>query len=231
VIAAAAIVVSARPAAADEVGDLLKQGAAAYQDGRYDDAIAKLQKAYDLQPKPDTLFALAQAERLGGHCPSAIKHYKQVLEKMTDLDTSKLIQGNVALCEKTEAVDVTKPKLDAPPAPPRKVVVGSEGHVDVLAVTSVAVGTLSLGASVGLFVASSATRDSAAHAATLDDNHRLNDRADLERGLSYVTAGVGVGLVGFAVYRWATGHREQPPTAVTITHAADATTLSFIGRW
>jgi len=233
VIAAAAIVVSARPAAADEVGDLLKQGAAAYQDGRYDDAIAKLQKAYDLQPKPDTLFALAQAERLGGHCPSAIKHYKQVLEKMTDLETSKLIQGNVALCEKTEAVVTDKPKDPVPPVPPptatRTVV--REHHTDYLAVASMATGTLALGAGVGLFVASGATRDAAAGAKTLDDNHTLNDRADLQRGLSYVALGAGVGLVGFAVYRWATGHDEEPPATISLGHGQNPTTFSLITRF
>jgi tetratricopeptide (TPR) repeat protein len=235
VIAAAAIVVSARSAAADDVGDLLKQGSAAYQDGRYDDAIAKLQKAYDLQPKPDTLFALAQAERLGGHCPSAIKHYKQVLEKMTDLETSKLIQGNVALCEKTEAVVTDKPK-DPPkdPVPPPPTVTRTivrEHHTDYLAIASVATGTLGLGVGVGLYMASSATRDAAAGAKTLDDNHTLNDRADLQRGLSYVALGAGVGLVGFAIYRWATGHDEEPPATVSLGHAQTPTTVSFITRF
>jgi len=237
VIAAAAIVVSARPAAADEVGDLLKQGAAAYQDGRYDDAIAKLQKAYDLQPKPDTLFALAQAERLGGHCPSAIKHYKQVLEKMTDLDTSKLIQGNVALCEKTEAVvtdkpkDPVVPKDPVAPAPTVTKTIFREHHTDYLAVASVATGTLALGTGVGLFVASGATRDAAAGAKTLDDNHTLNDRADLQRGLSYLALGAGVGLVGYAVYRWATGHDEEPPATISLGHGQNPTTFSLITRF
>jgi tetratricopeptide (TPR) repeat protein len=224
VIAAAAVLASARPAAADEVGDLLKAGTDAYQNGQYDDAIAKLQKAYDLQPKPETLFALAQAERLGGHCPVAIKHYKQVLEKLTDLDTAKLVQGNVALCEKTEAVDT---KTTPTPPPATTTIVRVESHTDYLAIASFSVGALSLGSSVGLYLASNATRDEAARAVTLDANHSLNDRADLERGMSYLTAGVGVGLVGFAIYRWISGGGERAP-AVSLGHTATTTTLSFI---
>lgn len=229
-IAAAAIALSVRPASADELGDLMKQGSQAYQDGRYDDAIAKLDKAYELSPKPEILFALAQAERLGGHCPAALTHYKKVLEKMTDLDTAKLIEGNVALCEKTEAVDTDRPREKETPGP-TKTVVRVEHHTDKLALTSFAIGALGLGAAGGLYVASNATRDAAAGAPTLDGNHSLNSRADLERGMSYGAAGVGVALVTFAIYRWVSASDEQPPAAVAVGHGRDGTTFSLITRF
>jgi tetratricopeptide (TPR) repeat protein len=204
----------------------MKAGSEAYQAGQYDEAIAKLSRAYELAPKPETLFALAQAERLGGHCPAAIEHYKKVLEKLTDLDTAKLVQGNVALCEKTEAVNA-KPTPTPTPTPAATTVVRVESHTDYLALTSFSVGMLTLGGTFGLYLASNATRDEAARAATLDDNHRLNDRADLERGMSYLTATVGVGLVGYAIYRWVRGGDERAP-AVSVGHSQATTTLSFI---
>jgi tetratricopeptide (TPR) repeat protein len=223
-----ALALVAGPAAADELDDLMKQGAQSYQDGRYEDAIAKLTKAYAMSPKPDVLFALAQAERLGGHCPAAVAHYRKVLEAMTDLEAAKLIQGNIALCEKTEAVG-SKPVATAPaptPASPPRVVVRVEHKTDLLAVGSVAVGTLAVGAGMGLYIASGSTRDAAAGAPTLDQNHTLNSRADLERGLSYVSTGAGVALVGYAIYRWASGHDETGAN-VALAHGRDGTLLTF----
>jgi tetratricopeptide (TPR) repeat protein len=238
-MAVAAVALCARAAAADELDDLMKQGSQAYQNGHYEDAIAKLQQAYALSPKVEILFALAQAERLGGHCPAAVAHYKQVLERMTDLETAKLVQGNVALCEKTEAVveDKTKPPPDhtappPPPPPPPKTIVRVEHDTDYLAVSSLAAGALGLGLATGLYMASGATRDAAAGAPTLDDNHTLNDRADLERGMAYITTAVGVGLVSYAIYRWVRPTHEHPGPLVQLAHTRQGTTtLSFMTRF
>jgi hypothetical protein len=153
---------------------------------------------------------------------------------MTDLDTSKLIQGNVALCEKTEAVTTDKPK--EPPTPtvapaPTRTIVRIERRTDYLAMSAFGVGLVGLGGGAGLFVASGATRDAAASAHTLDENHALNDKADRERGMSYAALGLGAGLVGFAIYRWVTASDETPPATVALGHSHDATTFSLITRF
>jgi len=236
VIAAAAVLSAPALAAANPVDDLMKDGSKAYADGRYDDAIAKLQKAYELSPKPEILFALAQAERLGGHCPAAIHHYKQVLERMTDIDTAKLVQGNISLCEHTEGADdkpapAPTPQPAPPPAAaPPKVIVRVEPHTDTLAVTSAAGGALALGGAFGLYVASNAERDAAAGAPTLAQNRSDNSTADLERGLSYVAAAAGVGLVAYAVVRWVK-HGGESQTAVGVAPAAHGATFSLARRW
>jgi len=235
VIAAAAVLALPALAAADPVDDLMKDGSKAYADGRYDEAIAKLQKAYELSPKPEILFALAQAERLGGHCPAAIRHYKQVLERMTDIDTAKLVQGNISLCEHTEGVDdkpapVPQPAPAPAPAPPPKVSVRVESHTDALAIASAAGGALALGGAFGLYVASGAERDAAAGAPTLAQNRSDNDRADLERGLSYVATAAGVGLVTYAVVRWVKGGAESQ-TAVGLAPSSHGATFSLARRW
>jgi hypothetical protein len=214
--------------------DLFKQGVEAYKAGRYDEAAGLLGKAYALDPKPEMLFPLAQAERLGGHCPAAIIHYKKLLESLTDLTTAKLVQNNVALCEQTESVD-TKPKhvdvTPPPPPPPPKTIVKVENHTDIVSLLLVAGGTLSIGTSVGFYIAANGARDDAAHARTLDDHNSFEDRANLDRGLSITTAVVGVGLVGFAVYRWVKGGGEQAPATVSIAPTAGGTTVSVFARW
>jgi tetratricopeptide (TPR) repeat protein len=233
VIAAAAVLALPGLAVAGPVDDLMKDGSKAYADGRYDDAIAKMQKAYELSPKPEILFALAQAERLGGHCPAAIHHYKQVLERMTDIETAKLVQGNISLCEHTEGAEdgqARSPQPGPAPTPAPKVIVRVTSHPDALAVASAAGGALALGGALGLYVASNAERDAAAGAPTLGQNRSDNDRADLERGLSYVAAAVGVGLVSYAVVRWVKGGSKSQ-TEVGLAPTSHGVTFSLARRW
>jgi len=228
----AVLVLGASTAAADPTADeLAKQGADAYAAGHYDDAVTALQKAYALDPKKETLFALAQSERLGGHCPAAVEHYKLLLSQLNDLESSKLIEGNVALCEKTEALK----KPDAPPPAPAqpaavKTVVRVEHSSDRLATMSFAAGMLALGAGGGLFVASSNARDDAKTADTLAAHNQLDSRADTERGASYIAFGVGAAAVGYAIFRWVRGGDEDG-AAVAVTPRAHGAAVGLTLRW
>jgi tetratricopeptide (TPR) repeat protein len=58
---------------------LYKEGQAAYDDKRYDDAIAAWDKAYALSKLPGLVFNLAQAHRLANHCEKAVDAYKRFL--------------------------------------------------------------------------------------------------------------------------------------------------------
>jgi tetratricopeptide (TPR) repeat protein len=198
---------AATPAFADPSSDeLIKQAGEAYKVGKYDDAAAALEKAYAIDHKPDTLFALAQAERLGGRCKDAIPHYKQVLEKMNDLNVAKLVQTNLSLCERERGTDQPA-KPDGPAAP--QVVTRVERHTDKLAVTLFATGTLGIGAGVGFYISSVGNADAAKTARTLDDNTRLNDRADTQRVIALAAGGVGLALAGYAIVRWMGGKSES----------------------
>lgn len=54
-------------------------GLAAQKAGRFDDAVAAYQRAYDLVPHPELLFNLGQAYRLKGDRAAAIAHYERYL--------------------------------------------------------------------------------------------------------------------------------------------------------
>jgi len=230
VIVALAIASTARAQSAE---DLLKQAGEAYKAGRYDDAAAALQKAYAIDAKPETLFALAQAERLGGHCDIAIPHYKKLLEMLPDFNVAKLVQSNLTLCKpEPQKPEPPKPEPDAhpdQPTPQPKVIVRTErASSDKLAVTLLAGGTLALGASVGLFVASSSNRDAAADAKTIEINQQINDRADSQRNLGLLTGVVGVGLVSYAIVRWVKGGKEAPGKIAIIPGAGS---IHVSARW
>jgi hypothetical protein len=73
---------SAASASAGSVGseqrarDLYDLGARQYEQGAYADAVRAFRSAYDLTPVPALLYNLAQAERLAGDCPGALRDYR-----------------------------------------------------------------------------------------------------------------------------------------------------------
>ncbi|HSN27233.1 MAG TPA: hypothetical protein VLT45_13145 [Kofleriaceae bacterium] len=219
---------------ADKAGDLMKKGIDQYKAGKYTDAAATLQQAYDLDHKPETLFALAQAQRLSGDCTSAAANYHKVLEQMSDVNTAKLVQQNLALCEK----EPPKPEPTPEPAPapatspePQIVTktVVKEGKTDVVAASLFGVGMLSLGAAGGLYLAASSNADAADKASTLDAHNSLADKAKGEDIGMIVAAGVGVAAIGYAVFRWT--HGSEPKTEVAAVPTNGGGALWVSGRF
>jgi len=229
----------ARAAAADPAArGLFKQGIDDYKAQKYEAAAATLKQAYELDPKPDVLFALAQAERLGGHCPEAVAHYKKLLETIGDLPTAKLVQNSLALCPQPEAekprpIEPASRPETPPPPPPRpitKTIVREVRHTDILATTLAAGGMLGLGAGGGLFLASRNSQDAADHARTLDDHERFTRHMMTERMAAFVAGGTGALMLGVAVVRWARGG-EAKSTEVTVAPTANGTMMVVSSRW
>jgi tetratricopeptide (TPR) repeat protein len=249
VLAAAitALALVASPAAADKTGDLMKQGIEAYKAGKYDEAARILAKAYELDQKPETLFALSQAERLSGDCTTAAEHYHKVIEQISDFNVAKLVQQNLSLCEKSPPPPPPKPetatrsnatttgdiKPDSPPPPPPQVItrtVTRDGGTDKLTAALLGGGMLAIGVAGGLYLAAGANRDGADKALTLEDHNSLQDKANTEQTASLVAAGVGVALLGVAIYRWSTGS-ESSSTGVAVVPSRGGGTFALTSRW
>ncbi|MBA3465022.1 MAG: tetratricopeptide repeat protein [Deltaproteobacteria bacterium] len=95
----------ATPAVADKrrAAVHLKQGAGYYNAGHYDDAIAEFKKSYDLDPKPQTLFNIANAYFKKADYRSAIEFFQKYLDVDADgrfapqaLEFSTLAKKNLA---------------------------------------------------------------------------------------------------------------------------------------
>ena len=233
-----------RDAAADsaKARELFKQGIDQYKAKEYDKAAATLAKSYEMDPKPDALFAQAQAERLAGKCREATVHYHQLLETTQDLPTIKAVQANLALCgkepEPPPVVVAPKPEDNTPapaPQPPQiitKTVVRDVPHSDTLATVLFAGGMLAVGGGVGLYIASNGALDDAKHARTLDDHEKFTDRAKSERTLSFITGGVGLAMITVAIVKWSAGgpseSRATNDVAVTPTSGGGMVTFSSV---
>ena len=195
----------------------LKKGIELYKAGKYAEARVQIEKAYKADHKPETLFALAQAERLAGDCMAAAAHYKQVISEVSDINVAKLVQQNLLLCEPDEDKPVAKvepvkkvdedrePAAAVEPTIVERTVVREERRTDKLGVVMLGGGMLALGAAGGLYVAASSNADAADLARSLPDHDSLADKAKTERTFMYVAAGAGAVMLGVAVFRFATG--------------------------
>jgi tetratricopeptide (TPR) repeat protein len=232
----AAVIGLATPAAADNAGELMKKGIDLYKAGKYDEAAKALKGAYEADRKPETLFALAQAQRLAGDCTSAAANYHKVIAEVSDMNVAKLVQQNLALCEKDEPKLPPEPAVAPPPEPapePKivtRTVVRDVGHTDRVAAMLFGAGMLGLGASGGLYLAASSTRDAADSARTLDDHDRLASRASSEQVGMVVAAGVGLAAVGYAVFRWTRGG-EAGKTDVAIVPTTTGGAVWVSSSW
>lgn len=236
-IAISIVLATTHLAAADTASDLIKQGLDQYKAGQYEDARRSLTKAYELDGKPETLFALAQAERLAGDCKAAIPHYRKVIELVPDFNVAKLVQQNLSLCGATEPAPTDDPdaKSDPVAAPPPTTIVRTEVRpTDKLAVMLFGIGALSIGSAGGLYLAASANRDAADKARTLGDHDELFDRSKMQTTASAIAAGVGVALITVAVVRWARGDApgDEPSTdGVAVVPLSGGGAISFSSSW
>lgn len=212
--------------------ELYKRGIEEYKAQKYEAAIATLADSYELDPKPDALFALAQAERLGGRCPDARIHYKKLLDQTSDVAVAKAVQTNLELCgpEPEKPAPAPEPEQPAIAPPVTKTVVREVRRSDKLATLLLAGGMLGLGSGGAMFLASRNSREDADRALTLDDNVRLHDRADLERITAIVAGGAGVLMIGVAVVRWATDG-EAKQTEVTVAPSPSGAMFVVSSGW
>ncbi len=231
----AALLIAAT-ASADTEAELLKRGIELYKAGKYAEAVPVLAKAYDLEPKPDTLFPLAQAERQAGDCTAAAAHYKKLLTQIGDFNVAKLVQQNLALCEKPSepAAPACEDKPAAPGEPAKPITVTKTvvrgGGSDKLATGLAVVGTLALGVSAGLAVATKSTIDASNQAETLDVHNSLADRAIVQRDAAIAAGVVGAAALGYAVFRWVTNH-DRPAADVAVAPAPGGGGVWVSGRF
>src|SRR5258708_28070188 len=77
----------------------LDAGLRDFQNHAYDAAIAEFREGYRLQPHPDFLYALAQAERMSGDCAGAVQAYRQFLQTDPPANEAEIAKYNIARCE------------------------------------------------------------------------------------------------------------------------------------
>jgi tetratricopeptide (TPR) repeat protein len=86
-----------------------------YNMGRFDQAIAEYEKAYDIDPDPLLLYNLGQAHRRKGDGERAIFFYRRYLQMAPDATDREAVQKKIAELERER--QTAAPRLP-PPSPP-----------------------------------------------------------------------------------------------------------------
>jgi tetratricopeptide (TPR) repeat protein len=96
----------------------------AFAEGRWEDALAALDRAHEVDPRPEYLFMQAQVLRTHERCPEAIEKYREFLATAPPREDVLSAQAGLQLCGVEEPAPapppVDPPVDDAPPPPPPK---------------------------------------------------------------------------------------------------------------
>jgi len=213
---AAALLVAAAPARAGstQADDLLERGLRSYAVGRYEEAIASFRRGYELSPRPEFLYALAQAQRMNGDCRGAVASYRSFLRTAPAERAALPARQNLQRCEEllasqpppdkqppqTITIIAPPPLDDHPAAPPRPWYRDKAGDaLGGVALAAVAAGGVLWGiGEAGLRGINEATRyDMFASRAGSADTYKN------ERLAGIVCVSLGGALAVGAVARWA----------------------------
>ena len=189
---------SPTPAEVEQAKQLFRNGATLYDEGRYEDAIAAWQEAYNLSKEPVLLFNIANAyERLGRYQESydALNRYRAFApESEREAIERRLVNLEARLKEQPASTTTTTP----PPAPkPEK-----ERSGLLIPVAFYGVGVAGLGVGTGFALRASGARDEAASLCAPTDTSALcPDSAagaiSRDRTSSHIAdVGFAVGAVG-----------------------------------
>jgi hypothetical protein len=215
---------------------LFELGIDEYKAKNYQSAASSMSKAYELNPRPDTLYALAQAERLANNCKDATLHYKMLLEQSKEQKTIDVVKANLELCEQAERGE--KPtenigladaaKRDAPTIEYRTVYrTSTVQRSNKLATALFTVGGISLGGAGVMYFLSRSTRKDADRATSLEDYNDLYNRSTLERNIAYGAAGAGLVMVTWATIRVIRGGGKKVTREVALYPTRGGGMLAF----
>ncbi len=127
VVVAAVALVAAPPAAGAEPPRTMRaearvhyeRGLRLYERRQYDDAIVELRAGLAVDPQPEILYALGQAERRRGHCDRAIEYYQSCLALVKDPVAAAAVKVQIERCnvEQGDEGPLQLPAQAAPPTP------------------------------------------------------------------------------------------------------------------
>jgi hypothetical protein len=117
VLAAAPLAVWAQAPTNAEAKKHLEQGLRYFNVQSYFEAIDEFRKGYEIDPAPDFLYALGQAQRLSGDCAKANLSYQAFLRSRPAAKRAAPAQQNIARCMEELAHSSTPPAPATPAAP------------------------------------------------------------------------------------------------------------------
>ncbi|HUJ61040.1 MAG TPA: hypothetical protein VLX92_21200 [Kofleriaceae bacterium] len=238
-----ALTVVSSLAFADEAAEHVAKATRAYNIQDWSVALKEFKAAYELDPKPETLWSIAQTQRLSGDCRAAILTYKAYMRSASSaganaaMDWIKSCEADLEAQQKVvDAAVAPKPEPEpkptptpAPaPAPPKPVTpppprAPAPPHhrsalLDPLGDALVIAGIGGLGVGGTMFAIGALDSGDATSKPTAGAyNHAVSD-AKNEQTIGAIVGGAGVVLVALAVWRFesVSAHSNERAPAVTV---------------
>jgi tetratricopeptide (TPR) repeat protein len=213
---------------------LLDKAGKAFQAGDFATALTNLLGAYDKDPQPDLLYAIAQTEQKLGKCEDAIGHYEQYLATSPAAGAAKDTQEAIDACKAKlpPPEPVVAPQPLTPPAPTKPRDEG-EGrwYRDALGITLIGTGVLA--GAIGTVVYTDARSDlDSAETAT---NHAMYedtvDTAHTKRNVSVVLMVGGGALIAGGVVRLVMRERAEKSSHVALVPTNGGAVFGWGGSW
>jgi tetratricopeptide (TPR) repeat protein len=95
--------------------ELFEESERSYREGRFDRAVALLERAYSIDADPILLYNMARAYERMGDAEGALGAYRRYLERAPDAADREAVERRVAELEAAQAPD--RPVVEEPPPP------------------------------------------------------------------------------------------------------------------
>ena len=225
----------ASPAFADPKADLKAQmdaAAVAYKEGRYDDTLVALNKAYAIDPRPELRYSIGQVYVKLGRCGDAILAYETFLASKPSPDRADLANQAIETCKAQQAQQPVEPVVKPPPP----IVAPAPAPVDTPPVwwkDKVGLGLAGGGAVVTivgivLYARARGTANDAANADDYNESQSLYDDAKTQRTTAVVVTVAGVAAMGVGAW-WLWRKRGEERRGVAFVPAADGGMITYAG--
>lgn len=200
----------AQPSPSMDADAHLERGQAHFEAKDYAAAGREFSAAYDLDPRPEFLYARAQAERLNGNCADAVPLYRAYLDTEPDQEAADFARTNLAQC----AAAVPEDEPPARPPDDRELVDHRPPAWFKNRLGGALVGSGVVGLGLGLAWYRGARSDEAELARGLtsyQEHARLADRSQQRRDRANIATAAGsvLAVAGIVRYVWVARHRSR----------------------
>jgi len=214
---ALAALLLATPAAAQTADDHLARVRTLYDQGDFIHARDELLAAYQLEPRPELLFALGQVELNLGHFAPAITYYEQFIATNPAADQIALAQQAIGAARARLG---EKPPVAPPPRPP------PHRAWDRVDTTIAALGGATLATGVGFVLYGDHLGDD--HTGSLAAYQRRVSHAERAQWIGAASVAAGALAIGAAVLRWRLHLIDGELAPIAAPHTAGVT---WVRRW
>jgi tetratricopeptide (TPR) repeat protein len=200
----------------------LEAATKAHEAEQFDVALTELQAAYELDPQPDTMYAIGQVQVKLNNCPEAIMAYEKFLESNPGEEPAALANEKITTCRAELAAQ--QPPPPPPPDPQPQPVPPPERkafYKDPIGDGLVVVGIGASVAGVIFYMGARSRLEDADTALSYAEQRTIVEDAKGKRNLAIIAGGVGVAALGLGVWRWTTVGKSGEQHRVALVPRGD----------